>query len=69
MKVLRILGFFVALFLSNNLFSQIDSLILINGDVIIGEVKSMNKSVIQIETPYSDSDFKIEWEGIKEIYS
>lgn len=53
----------------STIFSQTDSLILINGDVIIGEVKSMNKSVVVIETDYSDSDFKIEWEGIKEIYT
>ena len=29
----------------------------------------MDKGVLTIETDYSDSDFKIEWEGIKEIYS
>ena len=52
-----------------SIYAQTDSLILINGDVIIGEVKSMNKSVIVIETDYSDDDFKIEWEGIKEIYT
>lgn len=49
--------------------AQIDSLILINDNVIIGELKDMNKSVVSIETDYSDSDFKIEWEGIKEIYT
>jgi putative salt-induced outer membrane protein YdiY len=69
MKALRVLGFLLSLFLTLDLFSQTDSLILINGDVIIGEVKSMNKSVMQIETAYSDADFKIEWEGVKEIYT
>lgn len=59
----------ILLFSFGKTYSQTDSLILINGDVIIGEVKSMNKSVIVIETDYSDSDFKIEWEGIKEIYT
>lgn len=29
-----------------------------------GEIKSMNKGVLVIETDYSDSDFKIEWEKI-----
>ena len=49
--------------------AQNDSLILNNGNVIVGEIKSMDKGVLQIETDYSDSDFKIELEGIKEIYS
>jgi putative salt-induced outer membrane protein YdiY len=42
---------------------------MVSGDVIIGEVKYMNKSVMQFETAYSDVDFKIEWEGIKEIFT
>jgi hypothetical protein len=50
-------------------YSQIDSLVLKNGDVIVGELKDMDRGVLGIETDYSDSDFKIEWEGIKEIYS
>lgn len=54
---------------SGVLFAQNDSLILINGNVIVGEIKSMDKGVLQIETDYSDSDFLIELEGIKEIYS
>lgn len=49
--------------------AQKDSLILVNGNTIVGEIKMMNKGVLQIETPYSDSDFKIEIEGIKELYS
>jgi len=36
---------------------------------MVGEVKSMNRGVIVIETDYSDSDFKIEWEKVSEIYS
>ena len=50
-------------------FSQNDSLILVNGDVIIGELKNMDRGVVTIETDYSDSDFKIEWDGIKEMYT
>ncbi len=50
-------------------FAQNDSLILNNGDVIIGEIKHMDRGVVTIETDYSDSDFKIEWDGIKEMYT
>jgi hypothetical protein len=48
-------------------FPQIDTLILNNNNIIVGEIKSMDRGVIQIETDYSDSDFKIEWEKISSI--
>jgi hypothetical protein len=51
------------------LYAQPDSLILKNKDVIVGELKSMERGVVTLETDYSDSDFKIEWEGIDEIYT
>ena len=47
--------------------AQNDTLILTNGDMIVGDLKSMDKGVLTIEPPYSDSDFKIEWSGIKEM--
>ena len=49
--------------------AQKDSLVLKNGDVIVGEIKSMDKGVLTIETDYSKKDFTVEWSGIKEIYS
>jgi Protein of unknown function, DUF481 len=49
--------------------AQKDSLIMKNGDVIVGEIKDLDKGVAIIETPYSDTDFKIEWKGLKEIYT
>lgn len=57
--------FFIAVKVS----AQHDSLVLKNGDVIVGEIKSLNNGVVTIETDYSKSDFTIEWSGIKEIYS
>ena len=59
----------IAFFATSFVYSQSDSLILVNGDVIIGELKDMNKGVATIETDYSDDDFTIEWDGIKEIYT
>ncbi|RIW16147.1 DUF481 domain-containing protein [Algoriphagus lacus] len=50
-------------------FSQTDTLILNNNDLIIGEIKSMDKNILAIETDYSDVDFKIKWNGIKRVYS
>ena len=58
----------VLLSLSFSTWAQHDSLILKNGNIIVGEVKSMDKGVLTIETPYSKSDFTISWSGIKEIF-
>ena len=49
-------------------FSQ-DTVILDNGDEVHGEVKNLTESVLTVETPYSDSDFKIEWEHVKQLIS
>lgn len=46
---------------------QNDSLRLINNDVIVGDLKSMDKGVLIIEPTYSDADFKIKWEDIIEV--
>jgi len=59
--------FFLGIFISTN--AQTDTLILKNKDLIIGEIKSMDKGVLIIETDYSDSDFKISWDGIQQIFS
>ena len=59
----------VLLILTNTCFGQKDSLILKTGDNIVGEIKSLDKGVLTVETDYSKNDFTIEWSGIKEIYS
>lgn len=46
-----------------------DTLRLSNGNELYGDIKSMKRTVLSIETPYSDSDFAIEWEKITEFYS
>ncbi len=68
MKKLALLNilFFFGIF---SAFSQVDSLIFKNGNYIVGEVKSMDRNILKIETDYSDDDFTIEWDGIKEIYT
>jgi hypothetical protein len=49
--------------------SQKDSLILKNRDIIVGEIKSLEKGVLVVKTDYSKNDFDIEWSGVKEIYA
>jgi hypothetical protein len=52
-----------------SLYGQTDSLVMKNGQYVIGEVKSMSRSVVVVETDYSDSDFKIEWDQVSQFYS
>ena len=47
--------------------AQNDTLYLNNGDVIVGDLKSMDRGVLTIEPSYSDADFKITWEDITEM--
>lgn len=49
-----------------NGFSQ-DTISFNNGDKIVGELKSLDKGVIKFKTGYSDSDFQIEWKGVKSL--
>ena len=46
-----------------------DVVITTAGDRLVGEIKSVEKDVLTIETPYSDVDFKIKMENIASIES
>lgn len=52
---------------ANHLFAQNDSLVLKNGNTIVGELKEMTKGVTTFKTSYSSSDFKIKWKKVKTI--
>lgn len=47
--------------------AQTDSLLFIGGETLVGEIKSMDRGVLTIETSYSDDDFKVEWEKVERI--
>ena len=68
MKKLFLIVYLVFLFVTR-VIAQQDSIIFNNGNVIVGEVKTMDRNILKIETDYSDDDFTIEWDGIKEIYT
>jgi hypothetical protein len=61
--------FLIGLMGFETLSAQTDSLIMKNGQFLVGEIKSMSRSVIVVETDYSDSDFKIEWDEVSQIFS
>lgn len=52
---------------SLRLSAQTDTLEFINGNVMMGEVKKMDKGVMVAETEYSDTDFHIEWDKVTAI--
>jgi hypothetical protein len=63
------LAFTILTSLSSYTSAQTDSLIFRNGTYMIGEVKTMNRNVVNVETSYSDKDLNIEWNRIQEIYT
>ena len=50
-------------------FAQTDTVTTVTGETIIGEIVSIEKDVLTISTPYSDADFKIEWDQVVAIDS
>jgi len=49
--------------------AQTDSLVFKNGDVMVGEIKSLDRGVAIVSTDYSDSDFKISWSEIHQVFT
>jgi len=46
-----------------------DTLTTTDNTVLIGEIKSMDRGVLVIETDYSDDDFKLTWLKVKKVVS
>jgi len=46
-----------------------DTLRLANGDILHGEIKSLNKSVLVMKTDFSDADFRVKWDKVTELVS
>lgn len=55
--------------LNSVVYSQNDSIRLSNNDLLIGELKELDKSVLTFDTNYADKDFKIKWSKVSEVYS
>ncbi|KJF42430.1 DUF481 domain-containing protein [Draconibacterium sediminis] len=49
--------------------AQNDKIYTSNGDVLVGEIKSMKRGVLVYDTDYADSDFQVDWEEIEGIVS
>jgi putative salt-induced outer membrane protein YdiY len=46
-----------------------DIVITKSGDRLVGEIQNVEKDILTFSTPYSDSDFKIEWDQVVSIES
>jgi len=64
----KLIGILIILIYSFGVKGQ-DTLYLENGDILHGEVKSLSKGVVKIETPYSDNDFEVEWLHVTKFLS
>lgn len=62
MKQLFLLSIF--LFLSTLAFAQTDTVYTVKGDVLTGELKSMEKGILYFDTKYADSKFQIKWDEV-----
>jgi len=65
-RLVSLLLFFIV---SNITYSQKDSIKLADGQILLGSIESLDKSILVFSTSFSDSDFKIKWWRVTEIYS
>jgi Protein of unknown function, DUF481 len=64
-----ILYSFLFIFTTSRSYAQSDTLVMKSGELILGDIKKMERGVLTIETSYSDSDFLIEWNQINQLRS
>lgn len=63
MKILKTLTILSLIIISNSLIAQ-DIVVLNNGDKIVGDFKSLENGVLEIEPDYSEANFLIDWESV-----
>lgn len=61
--------FFAIVLITSIASSQQDSIKLNNGNIMVGEIRSLSQGVLTLKTPYSYKDFEIKWFRVTEIYS
>jgi hypothetical protein len=54
---------------SLQLYGQSDTLVFNSGNRIIGEIKKMEKGILEIDTEFGDENFKIKWLQINYIHT
>ncbi|HZK09222.1 MAG TPA: DUF481 domain-containing protein [Bacteroidales bacterium] len=64
-----LITFFFLIITTQQVFAAADSLVMQNGETLLGKIKSLDRNVLVFSTGYSSSDFKIKWQKVTEIYS
>jgi hypothetical protein len=67
MKNPSLILFFILISTTFNIAN--DTLKVNTGEILVGQIKKMDRNIISIETGYSDSDFLIDWSKVIEISS
>ena len=65
----RVTAFLMMLATASAASAQTDTVTTATGEKIVGEIKRVEKDVLTMSTPYSDSDFKIKWDQVASIES
>jgi hypothetical protein len=68
MKKFLLIQIFIFIVIVHSL-AQKDSLVFVDGERLVGELKSMDKNVLKMETDFSNDDFKIEWSDVRAIFT
>ncbi len=66
---LKLIIFCLGFLLSLSALAQKDTLVLTNGDQLIGDVKNLDRGILKFGTPYSSGDIKIKWKKVKSVKS
>lgn len=48
---------------------QNDSVVMVNRDLLVGEIKGMDRGVMQLKTGYSEKNFQIDWDDVVSVRS
>lgn len=67
MPTKQFLALVICVLLSARVLGQTDKVHTITGDVLIGELKSLQKGVLLFDTDYADSKFQIDWDEVAGI--
>ncbi len=59
----------ILLFCFESMFGISDTLVFKGGNVIVGEIKKMEKGILEIDASFGDENFKIKWLSVSEIYT
>lgn len=65
----KLIIFCLGFVISWSSYSQKDTLVLSNGDKIIGDVKKLDRGILNFGTPYSSGDIKIKWKKVESVKS